>query len=147
MTIRPEKVAFAQLTSQFEPLSPLRKSITSVQTLPSSVGLPVHHRSSSYALMVSELPKMRTIPVSIELPKDKHREAIASIVRFFQEEREEEIGTIAAGGLLRFFLEEIGPSIYNQAVAEVQQRMEMHVADLDIDFHEKEFQFWPKSNR
>ncbi|WP_017296841.1 DUF2164 domain-containing protein [Nodosilinea nodulosa] len=85
--------------------------------------------------------------MSIELPKDKHREAIAAIVRYFQEEREEEIGTIAAGSLLRFFLTEIGPSIYNQAVAEVQQRMQMHVADLDIEFHQEEFQHWPKSNR
>lgn len=47
----------------------------------------------------------------------------------------------------QFFLEEIGPSIYNQAVADVQQRMQMHVADLDIEFHEEEFQHWPQSDR
>ena len=85
--------------------------------------------------------------MSIELQKDKHREALASIVRYFQEQREEEIGNIAATGLLRFFLEEIGPSIYNQAVADVQQRMQMHVSDLDIEFHEEEFQHWPQSDR
>ncbi|WP_008319540.1 DUF2164 domain-containing protein [Leptolyngbya sp. PCC 6406] len=85
--------------------------------------------------------------MSIELPKDKHREAIASIVRYFQEQREEEIGNIAATGLLSFFLEEIGPSIYNKAVADIQQRMQMHVSDLDIEFHEEEFQHWPQSDR
>lgn len=85
--------------------------------------------------------------MSIELPKETQREAIASIVRYFQEERDEEIGQIAASGLLRFFLEEIGPSIYNQAVADIQQRMQLHVTDLDIEFHEQEFQHWPKSNR
>ena len=85
--------------------------------------------------------------MSIELPKNHHREAIASIVRYFQEHREEEIGNIAATGLLRFFLEEIGPSIYNQAVADVQQRMQMHVSDLDIEFHQEECQHWPKSER
>jgi uncharacterized protein (DUF2164 family) len=82
--------------------------------------------------------------MSIELPNDQHREALASIVRYFQEEREEEIGHIAASGLLRFFLEEIGPSIYNKAVADIQQRMQMHVSDLDIEFHEEEFQYWSK---
>lgn len=85
--------------------------------------------------------------MSIELPKETQREAIASIVRYFQEERDEEIGQIAASGLLRFFLEEIGPSIYNQAVADIQQRMQLHVTDLDIEFHQQEFQHWPKSNR
>ena len=33
------------------------------------------------------------------------------------------IGNIAAGGLLGFFLEEIGPVIYNKAVADVQERL------------------------
>ncbi len=82
--------------------------------------------------------------MSIELPNDQHREAIASIVRYFQEEREEEIGHIAASGLLRFLLEEIGPSIYNKAVADIQQRMQLHVSDLDIEFHKEEFQYWSK---
>jgi uncharacterized protein (DUF2164 family) len=85
--------------------------------------------------------------MSIELPKDVHKEALASIVRYFRENREEEIGNIAASGLLSFFLEEIGPSIYNKAVADVQERMQMHVSELDIDFHEEEFQYWPKHER
>ncbi|PSN11773.1 DUF2164 domain-containing protein [filamentous cyanobacterium CCT1] len=85
--------------------------------------------------------------MSIELPTETQREAIASIVRYFQEERDEEIGQIAASGLLRFFLEEIGPSIYNKAVADIQQRMQLHVTDLDIEFHQQEFQHWPQSER
>lgn len=83
--------------------------------------------------------------MAINLPKDKHRAAIASIVRYFQEKRDETIGHIAASGLLRLFLEDIGSSIYNKAIADVQQRMQMHVSDLDIDFHETEFQYWPNS--
>ncbi len=76
--------------------------------------------------------------MSIELPKDIHKEAMASIVRYFHENREEQIGNIAATGLLSFFLEEIGPSIYNKAVADVQERMQMHVLDIDVEFHEEE---------
>jgi uncharacterized protein (DUF2164 family) len=76
--------------------------------------------------------------MSIELPKAIHKEAIASIIRYFRENREEQIGNIAASGLLSFFLEEVGPSIYNKAVADVQERMQMHVSDLDIEFHEED---------
>ncbi len=48
--------------------------------------------------------------MSIELPKDIHKEAVASIIRYFREHREEQIGNIAASGLLGFFLEEIAPT-------------------------------------
>jgi uncharacterized protein (DUF2164 family) len=85
--------------------------------------------------------------MSIELPKDVQKQALASIVRYFRENRDEEIGNIAASGLLSFFLEEVGPSIYNKAVADVQERMQMQVLELDIDFHEEELQYWPKQER
>lgn len=69
----------------------------------------------------------------IELPKEAHKEAVASIERYLQENMEEKIGNIAAGGLLGFFLEEIGPAIYNKAVADVQERMQERIAELDIE--------------
>ncbi len=76
--------------------------------------------------------------MSIELPKNIQKEAVDSIIRYFQENREEQIGNIAATGLLSFFLEEIGPSIYNKAITDVQERLQMHVSDLDIEFHKEE---------
>jgi uncharacterized protein (DUF2164 family) len=82
--------------------------------------------------------------MAIELSKETRAEAIRSIERYFQENMEERIGNIAAGALLSFFVEEIGPAIYNQAVAEVQERLQARVSELDIEVHEEEFQFWPK---
>ena len=55
--------------------------------------------------------------MTIELAKEVRKEAIASIERYFRENMDEPIGNVAAGALLGFLLEEIGPSIYNQAVA------------------------------
>jgi uncharacterized protein (DUF2164 family) len=81
---------------------------------------------------------MKEIFMPIELPKATHKEAIASIIRYFRENREEHIGNIAASGLLSFFLEEIAPSIYNKAITDVQERMQIHVSDLDIEFHEED---------
>lgn len=85
--------------------------------------------------------------MAIELAKDIRAEAIASIERYFLEHMDQKIGNIAAGGLLGFMLEEIGPAIYNKAVADVQERLQMRVAELDIEIHEDEFQYWRKFDK
>jgi uncharacterized protein (DUF2164 family) len=85
--------------------------------------------------------------MTIELSKEARKEAIASIERYFRENMEEPIGNIAAGALLGFFLEEVGPAIYNRAVAEVQERLQARVSELDIEVHEEEFQYWRKYER
>ena len=83
----------------------------------------------------------------IELSKEAKKEAITSIERYFQENMAEKIGNIAAGALLGYFLEELGPLVYNQAVADVQERLQMRVSELDIEIHEDEFQYWRKFDR
>jgi uncharacterized protein (DUF2164 family) len=85
--------------------------------------------------------------MAIEISKEARKEAIASIERYFQENMEEKIGNIAAGGLLSFFIEEIGPSIYNQAVADAQERLQARVQDLDFEVHEDEFAYWRKYDK
>lgn len=80
----------------------------------------------------------------ITLPPTTRQQAIASIERYFRENMDEPIGNVAAGGLLGYFLEEIGPAIYNQAVADVQERMQARMAELDIEVHEDEFGYWRK---
>ncbi len=83
----------------------------------------------------------------IELDKDARRQAITSIERYFKENMEEPIGNIAAGALLGFFVEEIGPVIYNQAVADAQERLQARVLELDFEVHEEPFQYWRKYDR
>jgi len=85
--------------------------------------------------------------MTLALPKDVHQQAVASIERYFRENRDEKIGNIAASGLLSFFLEEVGPSIYNRAVADVQERLQQRVAELDFEVHEDEFGYWQKFDR
>ncbi|ROZ69675.1 DUF2164 domain-containing protein [Ramlibacter sp. WS9] len=85
--------------------------------------------------------------MTIEISKEARKEAIASIERYFLENMEEKIGNIAAGALLGYFLEEIGPLVYNQAVADVQERLQVRVSELDIEHHEDEFQYWRKFDR
>jgi uncharacterized protein (DUF2164 family) len=85
--------------------------------------------------------------MTIELPKDARAQAIASIERYFRENMEEKIGNVAASGLLGYFLEEIAPLVYNQAVADVQERLQARIAELDIEVHEEPFQYWQKFDR
>lgn len=76
-----------------------------------------------------------------ELSREDRAQAIASLERYFAEELDQRIGNIAAGALLTFFLEEVGPLVYNQAVAQVQERLQERVQELDIEFHEDPFQY------
>lgn len=85
--------------------------------------------------------------MAIELTKEDRAQAIASIERYFRENMEEKIGNVAAGGLLSFFLEEVGPSIYNKAVLDAQERMQARVAELDFEVHEDEFAYWRKFDK
>ena len=80
--------------------------------------------------------------MTIEIAKEERAQAIASIERYFRENMEEPIGNIAAGALLGFLLEEIGPLVYNRAVADVQERLQLRVSELDIEHHEDAFQYW-----
>jgi len=83
----------------------------------------------------------------IELNKEARAQAVASIERYFKENLDERIGNVQAGALLGFFLEEIGPSIYNRGVADTQERLQMRVTEVDIEVHEDEFRYWQKRDR
>lgn len=80
--------------------------------------------------------------MGIELGRADREQAIASIERWFSEHRGEKIGNVAASGLLNFVLQEIGPSVYNRAVADVQDKLQARVAELDFEVHEEEFGYW-----
>ena len=79
----------------------------------------------------------------IEIPKEARAQAIASLRRYF-EENFEPVGEMAAGQLVNFFLEEIGPLVYNRAVRDAEARIERHLSDLAADLSTPEFQYWPK---
>jgi uncharacterized protein (DUF2164 family) len=79
-----------------------------------------------------------------ELPPQTRADAVGSIKRYFEENMPEPIGDLPAGMLLDFFLEEIGPVIYNRAIADAQARLAIRVSDMSGELYADEFQDWPK---
>jgi uncharacterized protein (DUF2164 family) len=83
---------------------------------------------------------------AIEISKQARTTAIASLQRYFEENLPEPIGDLPAGLLLTFFLEEVGPVIYNQAISDAQTRLQQRVADLSGELYSDEFQYWPRAD-
>jgi uncharacterized protein (DUF2164 family) len=85
--------------------------------------------------------------MTIEIPKEARQIAIASLQRYFRENMDEEIGNITANGLLGFFIDEIGPLVYNKAVSDVQNRLQARVMEIDTEVYEEAFNYWNKTDR
>ena len=78
----------------------------------------------------------------IKLAIETEQRSVASLKRFFEEHRDEDIGDLKAKLLLDFFLEEIAPSVYNGAVNDAQAIMQERVVDLDGVCYQDEFGYW-----
>ena len=66
----------------------------------------------------------------IKLTKEKRDYMISAIKEFFLKEREEELGELAAGFVLDFFIEKLANEFYNQGVFDSYIFMNVKVEDL-----------------
>lgn len=69
---------------------------------------------------------------------------LESIKRFCAEELDADIGDLKAQTVLDYFVKEIGPSVYNQAIADAQTFFETAVSDLAGVRYQPEFDYWKK---
>ena len=84
---------------------------------------------------------------AIVFSADAKKRAVASIRRYFAETLDEEIGELKATLVLDYFLTELGPSIYNQAIGDARHFFEERTADLAAICYHAEFPFWAKAKR
>lgn len=82
--------------------------------------------------------------MTIKLNQDAETYLLGSIKRFFAEELEEDIGDLKAMRVLEFCLREVGPSVYNQAIADAQTYVEERLSDLGGVKFEREFDYWKR---
>lgn len=80
--------------------------------------------------------------MTIKLQPETQARFIASIKRYFAENLDEEIGELKASLLLEFVLREIGPSVYNRAVADAQARIQDAALELDSACYEPDPGYW-----
>lgn len=82
--------------------------------------------------------------MTIKLSKETKQQLVKSIQRYFEVELGEEIGELKASQLLDFCLQEIAPSVYNQAIADAQSYMSDKVVDLSGTCYEPELGYSKK---
>ncbi len=82
--------------------------------------------------------------MTIELERRRRDRLIASIKQYFAEMLDQDIGDLKASLLLDFILKEIGPAIYNSAVADAQARISEMVSELDATCYEPEEGYWKR---
>lgn len=80
--------------------------------------------------------------MTIKISKATKKKLIKSIKKYFEEELEEEIGDLKASLFLDFCLQEICPSIYNQAIIDARRFIEDKLSDMEDTCYEPEFGYW-----
>lgn len=82
--------------------------------------------------------------MTIKLQKETRDQLVRSIKRYFAENTESEIGDLKATLLLEFCVKEIGPTIYNQAIADAQTYFQDKAGELAGLRYEAEFDYWKR---
>lgn len=72
--------------------------------------------------------------MSINFDKNNKESIIRKIQDFYLSERDEEIGIIAAESILDFFINELGDSIYNQALIDAKNFFNNKLESVEEDF-------------
>jgi uncharacterized protein (DUF2164 family) len=76
---------------------------------------------------------MKNIKGKWSIPEERKAKIIREIVDYFNAERDEEIGVLAAEEILDFFLETVGKDIYNKAVEDAKATVKQGLENLEID--------------
>ncbi len=78
---------------------------------------------------------------SLKLSKEQREQMVSAIRAYFLNERDEELGDLAAGFILDFFVQELAPHFYDQGVSDSYLYLSDRLGDL------LSIQFGPKNTR
>lgn len=71
----------------------------------------------------------------IKLQKEQRDLILSDIQNFFEEERGETIGELAADHVLNFFITHIGPHVYNQALSDCRVLVQQRMVSMEDDIY------------
>jgi len=72
----------------------------------------------------------------IKLDEDRRDRIVQALIHFVSSEFDEDISRFRAEATVDFMLRQIGPSQYNQAIADARKYMAEKIEDLDTEFFE-----------
>lgn len=76
--------------------------------------------------------------MTLRLDDGRRRQLVARLQSFFEAEFDETLSAFRAEQTLDFFLETLGPPIYNQAVQDARAFMQQRLDDLDGEVYLKD---------
>lgn len=76
--------------------------------------------------------------IPIKLSKDHKQALVSRIQTYFIEEKDEEIGNLAAENLLDFVLHLVGPHVYNQALADARKLVNDRMQTIEDELYAME---------
>ncbi len=84
--------------------------------------------------------------VPIKLPKEEKEQIVRSVQQYFEEERSETIGNLAAEQIIDHMLQLLGPYLYNKAIADARAVVLEKISQVDDELYALEKQS-PQSRR
>lgn len=76
--------------------------------------------------------------MTLELDESRKSEIANALSGFFSKEFDQNLSTFKATQIVDFMLAQIGPSQYNQGIADARKYLAEKLDDLDIEFNEPE---------
>lgn len=73
--------------------------------------------------------------LNIRLPKEAKEFIVDDIIRYFEQERGETLGSLAAEQILDFMISAVGPAVYNQAITDARALLAERMQNLDDDLY------------
>lgn len=80
--------------------------------------------------------KKRTQISVLQLKTEERQHLISKVQNFFKSERGEDLGLIAAEVILDFFLEDLGPIMYNKSLDDSKQWFSKMMNDVEFEFEQ-----------
>jgi uncharacterized protein (DUF2164 family) len=67
------------------------------------------------------------------LSDEEKKSAKEELILFFENERDEKIGIIAAEEILNFFLQTVGSKLYNKGITDAKKALNNRIEELNYD--------------
>jgi uncharacterized protein (DUF2164 family) len=73
--------------------------------------------------------------IPIKLPKEQKEQILANLQSYFELERSETLGNLAAEQLIDFMIQQLGPYLYNKAIEDARQMLLEKMAGLEEELY------------